>query len=135
MAILSAISNINWWAVIVAWIVHVLISLLWFMPALFGKAWVKLTGKDMKPATRWMPAGLLAHFAAVFGLAVIVKLADATTVVEGIALGALVAICFVGAMLAGELVWEKIPFKLFLIRLGDHLLTLCLAGIILTLWR
>ncbi len=135
MSILSAISNINWLAVIVAWIAHILISLLWFTPALFGKAWAKLTGKELKPATQWIPAGIIAHFAAVFGLAVIINLANATTVLEGIALGALVAICFIGALLAGELVWEKIPFKLFLIRFGDHLLTLCLAGVILALWR
>jgi hypothetical protein len=38
-------------------------------------------------------------------------------------------------MLGGELVWEKIPFRLFLIRLGDQLLTLSLAGAILALWH
>jgi len=52
-----------------------------------------------------------------------------------IALGLLVSIGFVGTMLAGELVWEKIPFRLFLIRLGDQLLTYGLAGAILALWR
>lgn len=135
MAILSVISYINWWAVLVAWVVHVIISLLWFQPFLFGKAWVKLSGKDMNPAKQWIPVGFIAHFAAIFGLAVIINLANATTVIEGIALGLLVAICFIGAILGGELVWEKIPFRLFLIRLGDQVLTLSLAGVILALWR
>jgi hypothetical protein len=131
----SAITSINWLAVLVAWVMHVVISLVWYQPFLFGKAWVKLSGKDMKPAIPWMPAGLVAHFAAVFGLAVIMRMANATTAVDGIILGAFVAICFIGAMLAGELIWEKIPFRLFLIRLGDQVLTLCLAGVILALWR
>jgi Protein of unknown function (DUF1761) len=89
----------------------------------------------MNPAKQWIPVGFIAHFVAIFGLAVIINLANATTLIEGIALGLLVAICFIGAMLGGELVWEKIPFRLFLIRLGDQVLTLSLAGVILALWR
>lgn len=135
MSILSAISNINWWAVLVAWVVHVVLSLVWYQPFLFGKAWVKLSGKEMDPAKKWFPVGLLAHLVCIFGLAVIINLANATTIIEGIALGFMVSICFIGAMLAGELVWEKIPFQLFLIRLGDQILTICLAGVILALWR
>ena len=82
-----------------------------------------------------MPAGLIAHLVAVIALAIIVNLANATTILEGILLGLIFSIGFIGAILAGELVWEKIPFKLFLIRLGDQILTLCLAGAILALWR
>lgn len=135
MSIPTAISGINWLAVLVAWIAHVVISLVWFQPPLFGKAWVELSGKELKPATQWFPAGLAAHLVCVLGLAVIVNMANATTIVEGAALGLMVSICFIGAMLAGELVWEKIPFKLFLIRLGDQVLTLCLAGMLFAIWR
>jgi hypothetical protein len=35
----------------------------------------------------------------------------------------------------GELIWEKIPFKLFMIRVGNHLVALTLAGIIPAVWR
>jgi len=135
MATITAIQNINWLAVLVVWILHVVISLLWFQPVLFGKAWVELSGKEMKPDTKWMPIGLLAHLICVFALAVIINLANTTTIIEGIALGIMVAICFIGAMLGGELVWEKIPFKLFLIRIGDQIFTLGIAGAILTLWK
>ncbi len=135
MSILNVMSDLNWLAVFVAWVIHVVISLLWFQPALFGKTWVMLSGKEMKPATQWIPVGFLAHLVAVLALAVIIYLANATTIMEGIAFGILVSIGFIGAMLGGELVWEKIPFRLFLIRLGDQLLTLSLAGVILALWR
>jgi hypothetical protein len=135
VSIWSAIAGINWWAVLVAGAIHVVISLVWYQPFLFGKAWIRLSGKDMKPAIPWMPVGLIAHFTAVFGLAVIVQMAEATAAIDGVILGAFVAICFIGAMLAGELIWEKIPFRLFLIRPGDQVLTLCLAGLILALWQ
>jgi hypothetical protein len=135
MSLVAAFSNINWLAVLVVWVAHVVISLVWFHPVFFGKAWVKLSGKDLKPAVKWIPAGFIAHLMCVLALAIIVKIANATSLLEGISLGILVAIGFIGAMLAGELVWEKIPFKLFLIRLGDQLLTLSLAGAIFTQWR
>ncbi len=135
MSTITAIQTINWLAVLVAWISHVVISLLWFQPMFFGKAWVELSGKEMKPATQWIPIGLVAHFICIFALAVIINLALATTVIEGIGLGIMVAICFIGAMLGGELVWEKIPFRLFLIRIGDQILTLGIAGAIFALWR
>jgi hypothetical protein len=59
----------------------------------------------------------------VLELAVIVNLADATTLLEGIEAGILVTIGFIGPMPAGELVWKKIHFKLFLICIGDQLVT------------
>ena len=135
MSVWSAISNINWLAVLVCWVMHVVVSQASFQPFFFGKAWVRLSGKEMNPPTQWIPVGFLAHLVCIIALAVIVNLANATTILEGVALGLLVSIGFVGAILAGELVWEKIPFKLFLIRLGDQLLTLSLAGVILSIWR
>jgi hypothetical protein len=135
MLILNALTKINWLTVLICWIAHVVISLLWFQPFLFGKAWVRLSGKEMKPATQWIPAGFIAHFICIVGLAIITILADAMIILDGIWLGLMVAFCFIGSMLGGELVWEKIPFKLFLIRLGDQLLTLTLAGAILAYWR
>jgi uncharacterized membrane protein len=68
MPFASAFASINWPAVLVAWIAHVVNSLLWFQPVFFGRAWVKLSGKDMKPATRWIPAGFAAHLARVLPL-------------------------------------------------------------------
>ena len=135
MSILYAMSNFNWLAVFVCWVAHVVISLVWFQPIFFGKAWVSLSGKEMKPATQWFPVGLLAHLICIIALAVIINLANARTIFEGVAFGLLVSIGFIGAMLGGELVWEKIPFRLFLIRLGDQILTLSLAGAILAIWR
>jgi hypothetical protein len=40
-----------------------------------------------------------------------------------------------GALLAGELVWEKVPFRLFFIRLGDQVLTAGMAGELFAAWR
>ena len=135
MALTTVLSNINLLAVLVAGIVHMVIGLIWFMPKIFGNAWVELTGKEMKPAPQWIAAGIIGHQVMALVLAVIVKLANATTVVGGIAVGVLVCIGFIVTLEIGELIWEKIPFKLFMIRVGNQLVGLSLSGAILAVWR
>jgi hypothetical protein len=64
-----------------------------------------------------------------------VYLANATTIFSGIVVGILIWIGFVVTLEIGELIWEKIPFKLFAIRIGNHLVALSIAGAILAAWR
>jgi hypothetical protein len=135
MLLTTSLININLPAVLVAGIVHMVTGLVWFMPRLFGNAWAELTGQPLKPSRQWIAAGIIGHQVIALALAVIVNLANATTVIEGIAVGVLVWIGFVVTLETGELIWEKIPFKLFMIRIGNHFVALSLAGIILALWR
>jgi hypothetical protein len=134
MSLLSAFQGLNPWAILVAGIVHMATGLIWYRPQLFGKAWVALTGQDLNPATRWLPLGAIGHLAVALALAVVLGLANATIPV-GLLLGLIVWAGFVVTLEIGELIWEKIPFKLFLIRSGEHLVALSLAALILTAWR
>jgi hypothetical protein len=135
MLLTTSLIDINLPAILVAGIAHMVTGLIWFMPKLFGNAWTELTGQALKPARRWIVAGIIGHQVIALALAVIVNLANATTAVQGIAVGVLVWIGFVVTLETGELIWEKIPFKLFMIRIGNHLVALSLAGIILAVWR
>jgi uncharacterized protein DUF1761 len=135
MPLTTSLSGINLWAVLVGGIVHTVIGLIWFMPKLFGNSWVQLTGKEMKPANRWIPAGLIGHQVMAFVLALIMNLANVTNMVGGMIVGIVVCLGFMATLEIGELIWEKIPFKLFLIRVGNQLVGLSSAGIILAVWR
>jgi hypothetical protein len=127
--------GINLFAVLVAAIVHMVVGLIWYQPKVFGDAWSKLTGADLKPSSRWMPVGMIGHFLIALVLAVVINLAHATTVVEGLFVAILIWLSFFVTLEIGELIWEKIPFNLFLLRVGNHLIGLGLAGIILAVWR
>jgi len=135
MSLWRALLAVNPWAVLVAGLVHMITGLVWYMPMLFGPAWAVLTGKDLKPAKVWLVPGFVGHMVIALVLALIVTLANATTVLGGLLVGALVWIGFVVTLEIGELIWEKIPVKLFLIRAGEHLVALGLAGIIVAVWR
>jgi hypothetical protein len=135
MSLSSAFSNVNVLAVLVAGIIHMATGLVWYQPRLFGTKWSALTGKDLNPAKQWLLVGAVGHIVIALVLAIIVNLANTTTVFGGLVCGILVWLGFIVTLEIGELIWEKIPFTLFLIRIGEHLVSLGLAGIILAVWR
>jgi len=128
-------SGINYLAVLVAWIVHVVTGLVWFRPELFGNEWSKLTGKELTPAKKWLIPGLFGHLLMILVLVILIKLTRSTTGFSGLFIGFLAWIGFVVPMESGELVWEKIPFRLFLLRTGNQLIGMAAAGFILGAWQ
>jgi hypothetical protein len=135
MNFFSTFSNINYLAVVVAGICHMATGLIWFNSRFFGKQWTELTKQELKPARQWIVAGIIGHQLIALALAVVIYLANATTVLEGIAVAIIICLGFVVTLEIGELIWEKIPFKLFAIRIGNHFVALSVAGAILAVWR
>ena len=135
MNLFSIFTNINYLAVLVAGFVHMATGLIWYHTKFFGKQWAELTKQELKPAKEWIVAGIIGHQLIALVLAVVIFLANATTALEGMAVAALIWLGFVVTLETGELIWEKISFRLFLIRIGNHFLALGLAGIILAAWR
>jgi hypothetical protein len=128
-------SAINYLAVLVAWIVHIVLGLIWFRPELFGNEWSKLTGKELKPAKKWLIPGLIGHLLMIFVLVILIKLTNANTGLSGMLIGLLMWIGCVVPMESGELVWEKIPFRLFLLRTGNQFIGIAVSGFILGAWQ
>jgi len=128
-------SEINLLAVLVAWIIHIVMGLIWFQPGIFGKEWSKLTGKDLKPASKWIIPGFIGHLLMIIILAILIKLTNSTSGAGGLIIGLMAWIGFIVPMETGELVWEKIPFRLFLIRVGNQLIGMAVSGFILGAWQ
>lgn len=128
------LAQINFLAVVVAGLAHMLVGLVWYTRRLFGDAWIELTHATLDPAVRWMPFAAAGHLAIALVLAILIRFAGGPTLTAGIVVGLLAWIGFVVTLEAGELVWEKIPFRLFLIRTGEHLVALSAAGAILGAW-
>ena len=122
------LSAINYGAVVVAALAHMAVGLVWFSRPLFGNVWAELTGKDLTPAWPWIPLAIVGHLSIAFVLAIFLQFANVTTIPGGLAVALLVWFGFVATLEIGELVWEKIPFRLFLLRVGNHLVALSLAG-------
>ena len=96
---------------------------------------MNLAGKNLKPAHQWMPVALVRHVLIAFVLAVVMVFAGAGSLVDGVLVAVTIWLGFIVTLEIGELVWEKIPFRPFLIRVGDHLIALSVAGLILAAWQ
>jgi len=123
--------NLNFLAIFFAWFVHIVLGLIWFRPKLFGDQWSKLTGKELKPDSKWIFFGILGHLFMVFVLILFIKIADIQNGSGGLVIGLLAWIGFIVPLETGELVWERIPFRLYLIRIGNQFIGLAASGFIL----
>ncbi len=128
-------ADINLYAVLVAWIFHTISGLIWFQRKLFGNAWSKLTGKDLTPSKKWIIAGLVGHLVMIMVMVILIKLAGIGTGPGGLLIGLLCWIGFVVPLETGELIWEKIPFRLFLLRIGNQFIGMGISGFILGAWQ
>jgi hypothetical protein len=129
------LSAINYLAVVVAALAHMAVGLVWFSSRLFGKTWSALTGQSLTPAWGWIPVAAVGHLVIAFVLAVLMLFAGVDNAFGGLVIGLLAWAGFVVTLELGELVWEKIPVQLFLLRIGNHLVALSVAGLILGAWR
>ena len=129
------ITDINFYAVFIAWIIHTASGLLWFQPKFFGNEWSNLTGKELKPAKNLIIPGLAGHLVMILVLVIIIKLAIINNGAEGLLVGLLCWIGFIVPIEIGELIWEKIPFRLFLLRIGNQFIGMGISGFILGTWQ
>jgi hypothetical protein len=129
------LTKLNYAAVVLAGVGHMITGLVWFSKPLFGPAWVRLTQQEMTPARQWLPVAAVGHLVIGFALAVLMAFAGVTSLLGGLVIAWIAWLGFVVTLEIGELVWEKIPFELFLLRAGNHFVALSVAGLVLAAWR
>ena len=136
---------IDFWAVIGAVIVAVVLGFVWYGP-LFGKQWMRLVGishEQMEDAKRRGMAGMwrtylmmivgtlvmayvLAHVIAAFGEALGESIGG-----TGATAGLWMWLGFVAPVTLGSVLWENRPWKYWFIVSGYYLVSLVLMGIII----
>ncbi len=138
---------VNYLAILVCGIVGFGLGWLWFGP-LFGKQWMALSGKTM-PAmmTPEIKAQMNKSYAIAFlgSLVMAYVLANALVfastylhtsgVSAGIAAGFWNWLGFIAPVTIGMVLWEGKPWKLWVLNAGHYLVTLCVMGVILALWK
>lgn len=131
-------ADINWLAVAVATVVAMVVGALWYMPALFGKAWMNELGKqpeNLGNATSGYLVAVVGNLVMIYVLAHFVDYTVALTALEGATVGFWAWLGFVATSSAINGVFEGKSFKLWAINAGMMLVVLVLAGAILAVWR
>lgn len=131
--------TINFWAVLVAAIVSMVLGMLWFSPTVFGKIWAKEAGKDIEEMTGGSPGSYLAAFVGAIVVAYILAVfegyASVVTTTEGLTVAFYAWLGFVVATSLTQIIWEGRSKKLYAINNGYQLISLLVMGVILAVWR
>ena len=130
--------NVNWLAVLVTAIGYMAIGALWYGP-LFQKLWMQLTGvteESVKAgAAKAYAIMFVVALVSVFVLAMFVLTLDAAAFIDGLIIGFFVWVGFQATVMLNPVIFEKRPFRLFLINAGYNLVTLLAAGGVLAIWQ
>lgn len=134
--------TINWWAIIVAAAVNMVVGAIWYSPALFAKQWAKLVGRKMEEmgdgakgyvitaVGALVQAYILAHF--------VVYVAYFYPNYTKLSVGLLTAlwawIAFVAIPQGVNTVFAGTRKKLWAINTGYFLVVLLINGAILATW-
>jgi hypothetical protein len=134
---LSYISQINWLAVLLAFVASMVIGFLWYMPAVLGNRWMAAIGKteeDLKNisggAGIWVPMMVAAALTAIL-LAVLISKLDLDNALAGGFFALVLAVVF---RAGGHLIHNGFagrPVAVTLIDSGHDLVAMTVAGAII----
>ena len=136
------LGGLNWWAIIVAIVFNQVLGAAWY--STFAKPWMAEVGltdegmEAMKGTPRqWYPYVVAMVLALVFtlGLALLAQGLDVDTFGEGLGLGLLAAVGFVLTSNGINYAFEGRSLRLFAINAGYPLISYCVIGVLLALWR
>ena len=126
---------IDSFAILGAAVAKMVIGALWYSPLLFLKAWLELSGVTESQMKRGMARALAVDAVGSFIMAYVffhaIRYAEATTALQGMALGFWNWAGFVAVVTIGTVTYEGKPFQLFLLNNGYLLVSLLTMGAIL----
>lgn len=130
----------NFWPLLIGAISNMIIGALWYSPILFGKVWMKLAGIteadiEKENSSKSMLLGLIPSILSVFFLYLMLAISNANSFLEALSIGTIASVGFAGMTLLNNVIFEKRPFKLFLLNVGYAFVAWNIAAIIITIWK
>jgi hypothetical protein len=129
---------INYWVLLAAVVIRMVLGGLWYSPLLFLGRWMALTGRSHADMNSRMPMLLLVDLVSSLVMAFVlvhaVHYAGAVTPAQGAAVGFFNWLGFVATVTLGITLYERKPFALFVITNGWQLISLMAMGAILAVW-
>ena len=132
--------SINILAVILAAVASMVVGFVWYSMPVMGKHWLNAMGKkasdfDKESANVGYAMAMVGALVMSFVMAVLVNMTNTTGVVNGALLGLIGWAGFVFPSFMSNTVFEAKPWKLFLIDVGNYLVTFIVVGAIIGMWR
>lgn len=138
--------DINYLAIFLAVIASQVIGFLWYSPKLFGDAWIKLNGwkksEIEKAQKQGMLKNILVYFVALLVMGYVFshfaggwyENSDMSGVSVGLQTAFWIWLGFQATNMLGSVLWDRKPFKLYLINTSHQLVQLLAMGAIIGYW-
>ena len=127
--------DINWWAVIAAAVINMAAGSVWYLPAVFGKAWERASHSKMQGDNMAYPLMALGALVQAWIMVHFVRYAGSTTFAKGLVTGFWLWLAFVAVIMMTTVLFEARPWRLWQINAGYWLVVLALNGGLLAAWR
>lgn len=132
--------GINYWAVVVAWIIFCAVGSFWYSPAGFGKRWSKLSGVDIiklpkQESNRAIMYVVMSSLLQAFALAVVLNSMDVTSALNGLVVGLFLAIGFTAATTIGVTFYSRKSWSYWLLNAAFFMVTMPINAAIIAAWR
>lgn len=122
--------HVDFFTVLIAAVLNMVIMFLWYSKWLFGPTWLKLSktkemgsGEKVNFLYSFLIALVIAYFIAFFECFM-----GVTSVSDGMFVGFCLWLGFVATTQIGTVIWSKNPFKVFLLDTGAKLLSFLVMG-------
>jgi hypothetical protein len=134
------LAGINYWAVVVAWLINMMVGALWYSPVGFAKQWAKHTGKDIlkipqEEATRILLFVAASALAQAVTLAVILNSLHVTEAVNGLVVGLALWFGLTAATTVGVTLYQRLGWKFLWLNASYFLLVMSVNSVILAIWH
>jgi hypothetical protein len=133
-------SAISFLPVLAAGVASVLVGVLWYSPAVFGAAWMRMENftpemVERGKKRRWLSAviGLIASMLIAWVMSYVGLLLGVYDWFGAVELGFWCWLGFVAPTMLGMVLWEQRPFKLYLIVALNWLVSFIVMALVLTL--
>ena len=137
------LGDLNWLAVLVAAIAYFAIGAAWYAPPVFGKIWMEAGGmvmpeRDSRPGAAIYVTPLIGSVLSAVALGLLAAVTGTDSMVEGIALGLVVAIGFalpISLVTAQFETQKPKPMVWGAVNAGYHVVGNLVAAIIVAAWQ
>ena len=133
--------SVKWWVLLVGIGVHFITGMLWYGP-FFGKPWMKLVGiteQEIRDSGGMTPlffvSSILTAVVSTYTLVIVFNLVYVQSIAGAIGLATLLWLGFSAAPNLNNGLFEKRPFRLFLINSFFRLTTLLVLAIVIQIAR
>jgi hypothetical protein len=124
---------VNYWAVLVAALVSMILGMIWYNPKVFGKHWTKLSGvKPKKEMDKKMM--LIAFIGNIVMAGILSMFVIAGDLMIGLKVGFYLWLGFIGTTTLGSVLWQGKPWGLWFLNNAYNLLNILVMAVIFVYW-